>query len=53
MFLEKYNFDKDLEIYSNHSYYLDLDEEYHDEKMYRFIFRNIVKNMLNLFSKKK
>ena len=42
----------DWEIYSNRSYYLNPDEEYHDEKMYRFIFRNIMKNMLHLFSKK-
>ena len=30
MFLEKYNFNKDIEIYSNNSYYVDSDEEYVD-----------------------
>ena len=32
MFLEKYNFNKDIKIYSNSSYYVDSDEEYYDEK---------------------
>ena len=31
MLLEKYNFNKDIEVYSNNSYYADSDEEY-DEK---------------------
>ena len=32
MFLEKYNFNKDIKIYSNNSYYVDSDEKYYDEK---------------------
>ena len=28
MFLEKYSFNKDIEINSNNSYYVDSDEEY-------------------------
>ena len=42
VFLGKYDFNKDTEIYSNNSYYVDSDEEYY-EKMCRFIFRNIKK----------
>ena len=30
--LEKYYFNKDIETYSNKSYYLEPDEEYYDEK---------------------
>ena len=48
MFLGKYDFNKDIEIYSNNSYYVDSDEGYY-EKMYRFIFRNNKKNMMNFF----
>ena len=48
MFLGKYDFNKDIEIYSNNSYYVDSDKEYY-EKMYRFIFRNNKKNMMNFF----
>ena len=32
VFLEKYNFNKDIEIYSNNFYLVNSDEEYHDEK---------------------
>ena len=32
MFLQKYHFYNDIEIYSNNSYYIDSDEEYYDEK---------------------
>ena len=32
MLLEKYYFNKDIEIYSNNSYYVEPDEEYYDEK---------------------
>ena len=33
VFLEKYNFNKDIEIHSNNNpYYVDSDEEYYDEK---------------------
>ena len=33
VFLEKYNFNKDIEIHSNNNpYYVDSDEEYFDEK---------------------
>ena len=30
--LEKYYFNKDIETYSNKSYYLEPDEKYYDEK---------------------
>ena len=30
--IEKYNFNKDIEICSNNSYYVDSDEDYYDEK---------------------
>ena len=30
MFLEKFDFDKDIEIYSNNSYYVDSDEEHYE-----------------------
>ena len=32
MFLEKYYFNKDIENFSNDSYYVESDEEYYDEK---------------------
>ena len=32
LFLPNYNFNKDIEIYSNNSYYVDSDEEYYDER---------------------
>ena len=32
VFLEKYYFDKDIEIYSNNSYYVESDEKYYDKK---------------------
>ena len=32
VFLEKYNFDNDIEVYSNNSYCVDFDEECYDEK---------------------
>ena len=32
MFLEKYNFDKDVEIHSNNPYYVHSDEECYSEK---------------------
>ena len=38
-FLEKYNFDKDTEIYSNHSCYADSWRRMLGWKMHRFGFR--------------
>ena len=32
MLLEKYYFNKDIEIYSNNSYYVESDEEYYEGK---------------------
>ena len=32
MCLEKYNFNKNIDVYSNNSYHVDSDEEYYDEK---------------------
>ena len=32
MFLEKYYFNKGIEVYSNNSYYVESEEEYYDEK---------------------
>ena len=40
------------EIYSNNFYYVDPDEEYYDQKLDRFIFRNSKKNMMNLLCKR-
>ena len=44
MFLEKYNFNKDIEIYSNNSYYVDSDEEYYDEE-YVDLFLETIRKM--------
>ena len=52
VFLEKYSFDKDIEMYSNNSYFVESDEEYYNEKCIDlFIFRNNKKNAINLFLK--
>ena len=44
VFLEKYNFNKDIEIYSNNSYYVDSDEEYYDEE-YVDLFLETIRKM--------
>ena len=52
MLLEKYNFNKDIEVYSNNSYYADSDEEY-DEKFIDLFLETIRKIWSIYFSKKK
>ena len=53
MFLEEYNCNRDIEFFSNNSYFVDCDEEYYNEiYMCGFIFRNNKTNMINLFLKK-
>ena len=47
-FLEKYNLNKDAEVHSNNSLYVDFDEEYYDEKCQGLILDNL---MMNLFFK--
>ena len=44
MVLEKYNFNKDIEVYSNNSYYADSDEEYDDEK-FRDLFLETIRKI--------
>ena len=53
MLLEKYNFNKDIEVYSNNSYYADSDEEYYDEKFIDLFLETIRKIWSIYFSKKK
>ena len=43
MFLEKCYFNKDIEIYSKNSYYVDSDEEYYDEKFIDLFLETIRK----------
>ena len=52
MVLEKYNFNKDIEVYSNNSYYADSDEEYYDEKFRDLFLETIRKIWWIYFSKK-
>ena len=44
VFLEKHNSNKEIEICSDNSYWVDFDEEYYDAK-YEDFFRNNKKNM--------
>ena len=53
MLLEKYNFNKDIEVYSNNSYYADSDEEYYDEKFIDLFLETIRKIWSIYFQKKK
>ena len=43
VFLEKYDFNKDVDIYSDNSYYVDSDEEYYHEKWRDFFLETIGK----------
>ena len=52
VFLEKYNFNKDIEIYSNNSYYIDSDKEYYDEKQISLFLETIRKIWWIYFWKK-
>ena len=52
VFLEKYNFNKDIEIYSNNSYYVDSDEEYYDEE-YVDLFLETIRKMRWIYFFKK
>ena len=52
MVLEKYNVNKDIEVYSNNSYYADSDEEYDDEKFRDLFLETIRKIWWIYFSKK-
>ena len=52
VFLEKCNFNKDIEISPNNSYYVDSDRESYDEKCMDFILETIRKIWWIYFSKK-
>ena len=52
VFLEKCNFNKDIEISPNNSYYVDSDRECYDEKCMDFILETIRKIWWIYFSKK-
>ena len=52
VFLEKYNFNKDIEIYSNNSYYIDSDKEYYDEKEI-FLFLETIRKIWWIYFWKK
>ena len=52
VFLEKYNFNKDIEIYSNNSYCIDSDKEYYDEKQISLFLETIRKIWWIYFWKK-
>ena len=43
VFLEEYDFNKDTEIYSNNSYYVDSDEEYYDEECIDLFLETLTK----------
>ena len=43
VFLQKYYFDKDIEIYSNNSYYVESDEKYYDKKCINLFLETIRK----------
>ena len=51
-FLEKYNFNIYIEIYSNNSYYADSDEKYHDGKFMDLFLETIRKIRWSFFLKK-
>ena len=52
MLLEKYIFNKDKEIHSNNSYYLNSDKEYYDEKYLDLFLETIREIWLICFLKK-
>ena len=50
--LEKYYFDKDIEIYSNNSYYVESDEEYYEGKC-RDLFLETIRKIWQIIQFKK
>ena len=53
VFLEKYDFNKDVDIYSDNSYYVDSDEENYHEKWRDFFLEAIGKIWWIYLKKKK